>query len=134
MYKWSQVVQISNQLTLIFSVFFLIVSIIETSINSPPFLTTVAALSLTTKDLYPDSADNRRLPLNTGYIYSLQLVNSAIMLIVAFVGVYVRSKLHLEAAYIQMKILVVVPFLVTILMIGNAVLSYNYLHKIYSLE
>ena len=132
LYKWSQVVQISNQLTLIFSAFFLILSIIETSIDSPPFLTTVAALSLTTKDLYPNSPDNHNLPLNNGSIYALQLANSAIMLILAFVGVYVRSRLHLEAANIQMKILVVVPFLVVFLMIGNAVLSYKYLHEVYA--
>ena len=129
LYKWSQVVQIVNQLTLIFSVFFVIVSLIETLIQSPPFLVSVSAVSLSTRDLMP--VKHKNLQLNTEFIYGLQIMNSLMMLSLAVVGIYLRSKLHLGAANLQMNLLIIFPALAAIMMSTDCVLSFLYLQKIY---
>ena len=47
LYKWSLVLSLINKLLLIFSSFFLFVSIIEALIKAPPFLASVSAIGLT---------------------------------------------------------------------------------------
>jgi len=113
-------------------VFFLIVSLIETLLKSPPFLVSVSAVSLSTRDLMPDKHPD--LILNTEFIYGLQIMNSLVMLSLAIVGIYMRSKLHLGAANLQMKLLIIVPAVATVMVVTDCTLSFLYLERIYELH
>ena len=72
-------------------------------------------------DKHPD------LILNTEIIYGLQITNSLIMLTLAVVGIYLRSKLHLGAANLQMKLLIIIPAVATVLVVTDCILSFLYL-------
>jgi len=72
-------------------------------------------------------AKHKNLQLNTGFIYGLQIMNSLMMLSLAVVGTYLRSKLHLGAANLQMKLLIIVPALAATMMSTDCVLSFLYL-------
>ena len=74
------------------------------------------------------------LNFNTQFIYCLQITNSLIMLSLAIVGIYMRSKLHLGAANLQMKLIIIVPALATVLMVTDFTLSFLYLERIYELH
>jgi hypothetical protein len=76
-------------------------------------------------DKHPD------LILNTEFIYGLQIMNSLVMLSLAIVGIYMRSKLHLGAANLQMKLLIIVPAVATVLVVTDCTLSFLYLETIY---
>jgi hypothetical protein len=76
-------------------------------------------------DKHPD------LILNTEFIYCLQIMNSLVMLSLAIVGIYMRSKLHLGAANLQMKLLIIVPAVATVLVVTDCTLSFLYLETIY---
>jgi hypothetical protein len=70
---------------------------------------------------------HKNLQLNTEFIYGLQIMNSLMMLSLALVGIYLRSKLHLGAANLQMKLLIIFPALAAIMMSTDCVLSFLYL-------
>jgi hypothetical protein len=79
-------------------------------------------------DKHPD------LILHTEIIYGLQITNSLIMLTLAVVGIYLRSKLHLGAANLQMKLLIIVPAVATVLVVTDCTLSFLYLERIYEIH
>ena len=76
-------------------------------------------------------AKHSDLNINTGIIYGLQIMNSLIMLCLAIVGIIMRSKLHLGASNLLMKLLIIVPAVATVLVGTDCYLSYLYLEKIY---
>ena len=95
-------------------------------------MVSVSAVSLSTRDLMPDKHPD--LILNTEIIYGLQITNSLIMLTLAVVGIYLRSKLHLGAANLQMKLLIIVPAFATVLVVTDCVLTFLYLERIYEIH
>jgi len=57
LYNWGLVVEITNKLFLLFSIFFLFMSLFEIVIKAPPFLAGISAIALTKKELNPDKND-----------------------------------------------------------------------------
>jgi len=121
LYKWSQVVEISNKLMLVASLIFLFISIIQAVINSPPLLASLSAQSYT----------NNRMNQNqyNKYLYTLQIINAALILIIAIIGTVLRTKLLLSIADTLAKLLSMMPVILTILLVIEGFLSYLYLKK-----
>ena len=54
LYNWGLILELTNKLFILFSIFFLLVSILEVMTNAPPFLVGISAIYLDTKYIQPD--------------------------------------------------------------------------------
>lgn len=100
-------------------------SIFEAAVRTPPFLAGVAAISLTKEDLSPTHND----ATITILLYTVQITNSLFGLIISGLGIILRTRMDLEVARFQIKLLQISPFLLAPLMMANCVLTHFYMKK-----
>ena len=127
LYNWGLVIELSNKLFLLFSVFFLFLSIFEIIIGAPPFLAGVCAISLTSAELSPDKNDLSF----TFVIFGVQLAHSLMGLIVAVMGIVVKNKLDIDLAKLQVNVLNVSLIVLTSFMVVNGIFTHFYIEKAY---
>ena len=84
--------ELSNKLFLMFSIFFLFVSIFEIVISAPPFLAGVSAISLQTEYLEP----SQNISYVTFALYGVHVMNAVLGGIIAAVGMISRKKFDLD--------------------------------------
>lgn len=125
LYRATQVVDIANKLILMISVFFLVSSIFQAVIQSPPSIAVMSAISLNEKDMKVDS-DNQIWAV---FVYIMLTLNTLYGTIIGSIGILQKSKLNIEIANFSVRHLTFAPFILGVLMLVNGTCNLMFLLK-----
>ena len=126
LYNWSQIVQLTNRLFLMFALFFILSAIFNFIIQGTPSIAGVSALSLNKHDLAVRTVNSPTLIFG---IYCVGILNALLAGAIAILGIIARSKLDLDLAKVNVFILTAAPFVLGSLMVITGVFNYKYMER-----
>jgi hypothetical protein len=125
LYRATQVVDIANKLILMISVFFLVSSVFQAVIQSPPSIAVMSAISLSEQDMVV-GGDNLIWAV---LVYLMLTLNTLYGTVIGSIGILQKSKLNIEIANFSVKHLTFAPFILGLLMIINGTCNLMFLLK-----
>jgi len=127
LYRATQVVDITNKLILMISVFFLVSSIFQAIIQSPPAIAAMSAISISEADMVVEG-DNLIWAI---LVYLMLTLNALYGTVIGSIGILQKSKQNIEMANFSVKHLTFAPFILGSIMLVNGTCNLMFLLRIF---